>query len=103
MKGLRAYLGFASLGFGMAVALFGYLGGTDYTPQGGLLISAAIVLCPSCLFSLAIIDAEPHTSGVVFVWSIMAILNALFYATIGPRVIRFLRNSKIKSTSKSSN
>ena len=59
MKGLRAYLGFTALGLRIAVALFAYLAGTDYTRQGGLFTSAAIVLCPLCLFSLAFIDAEP--------------------------------------------
>jgi hypothetical protein len=76
-------IGFAALGVAIAAALFAYLEITNYSSFGYALVVTAVILCPPSLISVLFIDAEPHSSGIAFVWLLIALINGALYSAIG--------------------
>lgn len=85
-KILRYTLASAVVGLFIAAAFATYFDLVDPAPnsQAGLWSAwAAVILCPGTLFFWWFIDAEPGTSGFVFVWVIVGLFNVALYGTIG--------------------
>src|SRR6266705_1308437 len=81
------------LGLAIGAALFGYLEFTNYSRLNPMLLSVSIVLCPPSLLSMLFMDIEPHTVEAVMGWSVIALINAALYGTIGAGVGRYLWKS----------
>jgi hypothetical protein len=82
-SGRQLRLRFAALGFAIAALLFGCLELTNYALVPTAMLVVFVAVCPPCLLSLLFIDAEPHTSGVAFVWLLIGLVNAFLYSAIG--------------------
>jgi len=91
---VRTHYRFAIVGLVMAAAFVVSQLATDplsNAPAQELVRFAFIILCPPSLISIPIIDAEVGTSGFFFLWTIIAVLNALFYASVAAVVTRRLK------------
>jgi hypothetical protein len=90
-KQRKLVIGLGALGFMITTALFAYLEFTNYSPLNPILLCTSVFLCPPSLSSILFIDAEPHTSGIVVVWSVIGLMNAALYAAIGAGIVRYLK------------
>jgi hypothetical protein len=85
-KVLRFAIASALLGLFIAAAFATYFEVADPPPDtraalwSGL---ASLVLCPGTFFFWWFIDAEPGTSGFVFMWVIVGLSNACLYGLVG--------------------
>lgn len=81
---------FGSIGLIVTAVLFAYLELTNFATLSVPLRFTAILLCPASLMSILLIDVEPHTSGMVVVWSVIALTNAILYGAVAFGIARFL-------------
>lgn len=87
---LAIYL--AVLGFAMAAVIWAYSELTDSSPPGPLnfpLWTIFMVLCPSSLLTIPLIDVEPGSIDFALMWFVVGLVNAGLYAAIGLVVGRF--------------
>jgi hypothetical protein len=68
---------FGSIGLMVTVVLFAYLEFTNYATLSMPLRVTAVFLCPASLMTILFIDVEPDTWGIVAVWSVIALTNAI--------------------------
>ena len=89
-KQLTAML--AMLGLAIGYALFAYLELTSshLGERSDLLLLVGNILCPPALLSIFLFDLNAHSVEAFIAWSIIALLNAGFYAVIGKLIGRFL-------------
>jgi len=76
----------AILGLFIAAAFATYFEVADPAPDSRAAVwsgGASLILCPGGLLFWWFIDAEPGTSGFVFMWVIIGLLNAGLYGLIG--------------------
>jgi hypothetical protein len=55
--------------------------------------TVSVVLCPGSLLFVTFIDAEPRTSGFLFMWLVIGLINIALYGAIGAIIGRFLWKS----------
>lgn len=87
---VREHYRFAIVGFAItALSVVWQLATDPFSGTQGqnVLMVMFLVLCPPSIISIPIIDAEVGTSGFYFLWTIIALLNAAFYAVIAAGVI----------------
>lgn len=87
---LAVYLG--ALGFVMAGVIWAYSELTDSSPPRPLnfpLWTIFMVLCPSSLLTIPLIDVEPGSVDFALMWFVVGLVNAALYATIGIVVGKF--------------
>jgi len=81
----------ALLGFAIAAVIWVYVGLTDSSPHFNFALWAGLVLlCPSSLLSIPLIDVEPGTADFNVMWLVIGVGNSLFYGMIGSVVGWFL-------------
>jgi hypothetical protein len=84
-KDWRTILRFAVLGFVIAAVCFGF-SELDPTPGSAFALwtgGATLILCPGSLLFVRAFDIEPQTTGFVFMWLIIGLINCAVYAVIG--------------------
>ena len=83
---------FGVLGLAIGYALFAYLELTSshLGERSDLLLLVGNILCPPALLSIFLFDLNAHSVEAFIAWSIIALLNAGFYAVIGKLIGRFL-------------
>jgi hypothetical protein len=85
-KRLRLTIALAALGFLIAAAFAIFAQIVDPRPASYAAVScevASLILCPGSLLFVTFIDAEPGTSGFVFMWVTVGLVNAGLYGAIG--------------------
>lgn len=82
----------ALLGFAIAAGIWVYVGLTDSSPPhfNFALWAGLVLLCPSSLLSIPLIDVEPGTADFNVMWLVIGVVNSLFYGMIGLVVGWFL-------------
>ena len=81
------------LGLAIGYALFAYLELTSshLGERSDLVLLVGNILCPPALLSIFLFDLNAHSVEAFIAWSIIAFLNAGFYAVIGKLIGRFPR------------
>jgi hypothetical protein len=98
-RGWKTIIGFALLGLAIAAICYAYAAFYDYTkPMNGLrfaMVGLSMILCPPQLLFAACIDCEVIGRGGFIMYSIVGVLNAALYASIGSVVVRLRKKSEI--------
>jgi hypothetical protein len=79
-------IAFAALGFVIAAAIGAYSQLTDSSPPRPLnvpLWTTFMILCPSSLLSVPMIDVEPGSVDFVIMWFVIGLVNSSLYAVVG--------------------
>jgi drug/metabolite transporter (DMT)-like permease len=63
------------------------------SPRAVWAATVSVVLCPGSLLFVTFIDAEPRTSGFLFMWLAIGLINIALYGAIGAVIGRFLWKS----------
>jgi hypothetical protein len=79
---------FGSIGLIVTVVLFAYLEFTNYATLSMPLRVTAVFLCPASLMTILLIDVEPHTWGIVAVWSVIALTNAILHGAVAAGIAK---------------
>jgi hypothetical protein len=87
----KLVIGLGALGFTITAVLFAHLEFTNYSRLSPALLCTSVFLCPPSLLSILFIDAEPHSSAIVVVWAVIAIMNYALYVAIGTAIVRYLK------------
>lgn len=85
-KRRRLIMILAAAGFLIAVAIGAYSQLTDSSPPKPLnvpLWTTFMILCPSALLSVPLIDVEPGSTDFVIMWLAIGLLNSGLYAVVG--------------------
>jgi hypothetical protein len=90
----------AMFGLTIGYVLFAYLELTSshLGERSDLLLLIGNVLCPPALLSIVLFDLNAHSIEAFVAWSIIAFLNAGFYALLGKLVGKFVRRSQRPTT-----
>jgi hypothetical protein len=98
-RGWKTIIGFALFGLAIAAICYAYAAFYDYTkPMNGLrfaMVGLSVILCPPQLLFAACIDCEVIGRGGFIMYSIIGLLNAALYASIGSVVVRLRKKSEI--------
>jgi hypothetical protein len=73
----------AVVGFVIAVALFGYLEATNYTPFTPAMITVSLILCPASALSAGFLDVGPNGLVAMLAWLLIAAINGALYGVLG--------------------
>jgi hypothetical protein len=90
-KDSRTILGFAAVGLGIFVAWIVYYTLTDpspWSPLNNILSVIFMILCPPVILTFPLLDVKIGSGGVYFLWTLVALLNAVLYAVIGSAYVR---------------
>ncbi|MFZ0786356.1 MAG: hypothetical protein WAM67_11230 [Candidatus Acidiferrales bacterium] len=100
-KRRRLTLGVAVLGLAVAVMIWAYseVTASSAKPFSMPVWTAFVILCPTSLLSVPLIDVEPGTLDFAITWLVIGLLNSALYAMIGATVARFLWKADEKSPS----
>lgn len=84
-KRRRLMIGLAVTGFIMGAIIWAYSVLTDSSPPhfNFPLWMAFIIMCPSSLLSVPLIDVEPGSAGFAIMWLVIGLVNSALYAVIG--------------------
>jgi hypothetical protein len=85
-KDWRTILGFAAVGFGVTAVFVAYQVLTDASPPpppNMPVLTMFIILCPSSLLTIPLIDIEIGSEGFYPLWTVVALINTALYAVIG--------------------
>jgi hypothetical protein len=84
-------LRFALFGLAVAAAFGGYFETSPRLESPAALFagSASLVLCPGSLLFVTFVDAEPQTSGFLFMWLVVGLINFALYGAVGMVVGKF--------------
>ena len=89
-RGWQTILRFGLLGLAIA-AVFFLISETDPRPGSSVGIAmgvAMIIFCPGCLVFAPSIDIALQGSGFAVFWSVIGLINFVFYAAIGAAWVR---------------
>ncbi len=101
-KDRRTVFRFAAVGLGIpAVWVFYQMlaNPSPWSPLNSLLSVIFVILCPPCILTFPLIDAEIGDRGSYVIWMVVAILNAALYWGLGSAYLRMRKRRGSEGTS----
>jgi hypothetical protein len=101
-KDRRTILRFAAVGLGIAVVWIVYqmlANPSPWSPLNNFLSVIFMILCPPVLLTFPLVDVEVGDGGSYVIWTVVALLNAALYATIGSAYVGLRKGSEGPTTS----
>lgn len=87
----RTILRFAVVGLGVPAVWGVYqmlANPSPWSPLGRLSSVIFVILCPLCLLTFPLVDADVSDWGNYAIWTVIACLNAALYAGLGAAYVR---------------
>ena len=100
-KDRSAVLRFAVVGFGIAVVFVGFqmlMNPSPWSPLNSILGTIFMILCPPVLLTFPLLDVKVETGGLYFLWTLVALLNAVLYAVMGAAYVRWRKKREGSAT-----
>jgi hypothetical protein len=91
-KRRRLTIALAVMGFVIAAVIWAYSELTDSSPPkpfNSTLWTAFMILCPTSVLSIPLIDIEPGSVDFAIMWSVIGLLNSGLYAVVAMIIGRF--------------